>query len=233
MKKLNEFTEDERKPEIAKFLKEIYLDFVNSMVKWSELTEQTIFFPKGYFGQTLVSLITGIVGNSTAARGDDLKDGSEVKTAARVHQLNNCLDCKARVAALKKVCPECGSKKIRVMRDSHWICAIKENNYEDYHHKTPTLYFLLVDDDDLTDNEIARFTVWTIIPSTNKKWQDNYVDAYYNGNYLARKKKGENPAPMNIHPKSPKFNSVSPVKIFEAVLDNKGNVNISFFNLNP
>lgn len=233
MKKLEDFSEEERKSEITKFLKEIYLDFFNSMIKWSEMTEQTILFPKGYFGQTLVSLITGIVGNSTAARGDDLKDGSEVKTAARLHQLNNCLDCKARVAALKKICPKCGSKRIRVMKDSHWICAIKENNYDEYHHKIPTIYFLLVDDEDLSDDEIARFIVWTIVPNKNKKWQKDYVDDYYFKNYLVRKKKGENPAPMNIHPDGPKFNSVSPVKIFESILNKKGNVNIVYFNLNP
>ena len=62
-------------------------DFINDMIisprknahKWSELTNQTPNLKMGYPGQHLASLIVGMKGTATGARGDDIVDGTEVK----------------------------------------------------------------------------------------------------------------------------------------------------------
>jgi hypothetical protein len=228
MKKLNKLSKEERKTKIKKFIQAVYIDINKSMKPWQKLTEQTVLVPTGYYGQTLVSLVTGIKGKATAARGDDLADGSEVKTCSRYQQLNNCRDCKERVASIYNSCSVCGSENIKIMKDSHWICSINKNNYKQYKVKIPVIYFLLVDTHDLKKNQLVRFTIWTIKPKENMIWQKNYVDNYYK-KYKQNKIKGNTPAPMNVHPRSPKFNSINPKIKFEAILSKNGKVSILNF----
>ena len=143
-----------RQEMLGRFLKESYHDFVETMIPWAERTNQPIFFPKGYFGQIVVSLVTGIKGSASAARGDDLEDGSEVKTSARLLQLNHCKAClrktkeKTSITCLAVSCPICGAtgNDIEIMRDSHFIMNIDPVNLEDYLGKIPTIYVLLIDD---------------------------------------------------------------------------------------
>ena len=67
------------------------------MIKWSSITNQTPNLKIGYPGQHLASLITGISGTGTGARGDDIADGSEVKSCSRVDQVDKCENCKSNV----------------------------------------------------------------------------------------------------------------------------------------
>ena len=48
------------------------------MKEWSLVTSQTPAVKIGYVGQHLASLITGVAGTGSGARGDDLIDGTEV-----------------------------------------------------------------------------------------------------------------------------------------------------------
>lgn len=228
-KQINNYNIQERKEYTRNFLKEVYFEFRRVGLKWAKLSRQTSFFPKGYLGQNLVSLVTGIPGTGTAARGDDLKDGSEVKTCARVDQLNNCKNCKARVASYLKKCPQCNSEKIIQMTDSHWICPINELNYKKYREEMPHIYFLLVDSKNLSNLDLARFTIWSIEPKTNKYWKENYIDDYYINNYTRRRNLGQKPAPMNVHPQSPKFNNTTPELLFQSTISKKGIVTILKF----
>lgn len=59
-------------------------------IEWSKVTKQTPNLKIGYPGQHLASLITGMQGERTGARGNDLIDGSEVKSCSRVDQLDTC-----------------------------------------------------------------------------------------------------------------------------------------------
>ena len=253
-------------------MKVFYHDFVKTMIPWAEITNQPIFFPKGYFGQIVVALVTGINGTASAARGDDLKDGSEVKTSARLLQLNHCKACKKRtgvktsITCLATSCPKCGSsgKDIEVMRDSHFVMNIDPANLQDYLQNIPTIYVLLIDDyqlmsgkpvteksnnsenyyivgkqmkGTLTIEELkrvataARFTVWSIIPAKNKKWQ-KAVKTHFNitfqknGNRWVKKNKSGG---INVHPRNPQFWDLGWKKIFEAVLDEEGKLNIFQF----
>lgn len=229
MKTIDHHSDDERRELTKQFLTEVYYEFRKVGLKWAKLSQQTNFFPKGYFGQNLISIVTGIVGTGTAARGDDLKDGSEVKTCARIDQLNSCKDCKARLASYITTCPNCKGNRIKRMVDSHWICAIDATNYKKYYEETPHIYFLLIDDKDLDDEFIARFTIWDIVPKENKKWQESYVYDYYHNNYLIKIEQKRKPAPMNVHPRSPKFKNIDPIEIFESTISTTGIVNILQF----
>jgi len=160
MIELEKLSKDERKALVAKFLKEMYFERRMNIFKWAKITKQTPLIETKFLGQNLVSLVTGIPGKGTAARGDDLKDGSEVKTCSRLDQLSKCNKCNERVTALDEQCPKCGSTDITIMKDSHWIFTINtDEKKEDLLDKTPKIYFLLIDDYKLEKGELARLTI--------------------------------------------------------------------------
>ena len=64
-------------------------------VKWSHITKQTPNIKIGYPGQHIASLITGMCGERTGARGNDLIDGTEIKSCSRIDQLDKCENCSA------------------------------------------------------------------------------------------------------------------------------------------
>src|SRR3989338_7434375 len=71
----------ERQSLIKKLLKEQILDQRDKLRYWRDLTKQAAQIDTGYIAQHLVSLVTGIQGSSMRGKGDDLADGSEVKSA--------------------------------------------------------------------------------------------------------------------------------------------------------
>lgn len=230
MIELEKLSKDERKTLVASFLKEMYFERRQDIFKWASITKQTPLIETKFLGQNLISLVTGILGKGTAARGDDLSDGSEVKTCSRLDQLSKCNKCKARVTALDKKCPECGSTDITVMKDSHWIFTIDTDEKKDgLLNETPKIYLLLIDDYNLKKDNLARFTIWVLSPKTDKFFREEYVEDYYKTYFKKKKRSGENPAPMNVHPRSPKFGKTNSHLVFEAVLSKKGKVNILKF----
>jgi len=227
---LENLSKDERKTLVVDFLREMYFERKIDIFKWANITKQTPKIETKFLGQNLVSLVTGILGMGTAARGDDLSNGSEVKSCSRLDQLSKCKKCKARVTAIDKICPECGSTDIKIMRDSHWIFTINTvEKKERILNETPTIYFLLIDDYNLGKDEVARFNIWALYPKTDRFFREEYIEDYYNNNFLVKRAAGKNPAPMNVHPRSPKFSKTSPELVFEAVIDQKGEVNILKF----
>jgi len=208
----------------------MYFERRIDIFKWANITKQTPKIETKFLGQNLVSLVTGIPGKGTAARGDDLSDGSEVKSCSRLDQLNICKKCKARVTAIEDKCPECGSIDIKVMKDSHWIFSINsDEKKEKLLNETPKIYFLLMDDYNLGKDNVARFSIWVLDPKTDRFFREGYVEDYYKNYYLAKIESGRRAAPMNVHPRSPKFIKTSPDLVFEAVMDQKGEVNILKF----
>lgn len=71
----------ERKRMAQKLLQEQVIDQRNKLSFWKELTKQPAQIDTGYIAQHLVSLITSVPGFSMRGKGDDLEDGSEVKSA--------------------------------------------------------------------------------------------------------------------------------------------------------
>lgn len=88
-------TIDRNLEKIEQLLNELVLQPRINALKWSEITKQTPSIKVGYPGQHLASLITGIPGDRTGARGHDLIDGSEVKSCSRIDQLDKCSNCTA------------------------------------------------------------------------------------------------------------------------------------------
>jgi len=63
---------------------ELFVDTWNQLVKWTEVTGQTPQPDSGYIAQHLISLLSGVEGSGMRGKGDDLADGSEVKTASAI-----------------------------------------------------------------------------------------------------------------------------------------------------
>ena len=87
---------------IKKMLMELILHPRRDLAKWADFTKQTPNIKIGYPGQHLASLVTGVEGARSGARGHDLCDGSEVKSCSRVDQLDKCKNCKAAVARIER-----------------------------------------------------------------------------------------------------------------------------------
>ena len=68
---------------IKECIKDLYINPRKDIRKWSQITNQTALGKFAYPSQHLASLITVIKGVGTSARGDDLADGSEVKSCSR------------------------------------------------------------------------------------------------------------------------------------------------------
>ncbi|WP_418685211.1 MamI family restriction endonuclease, partial [Akkermansia sp.] len=128
--------------QIKDFLTEVILSPRKNMIKWSKITNQTPNLKIGYPGQHLASLITGMQGTATGARGQDIIDGTEVKSCSRVDQLDKCEDCKSNVLRLQNTCGLCVSKNIRTQNDSKWLIGIKnEKELDLYLNKIPRILF--------------------------------------------------------------------------------------------
>jgi hypothetical protein len=196
---------------------DLYFDPRNKIRKWSELTNQTCQIRLAYPGQHIASLITGIKGIGTAARGDDLSDGSEIKTCSRADQLNECKECRYRVLGWQKVCPECGSSNINIKTDSHWIFPITtESELKLLLDEIPRIILILFDkQSDETDD--IQLRAWVINPH-HSYVRDFFEDYYYN-NYVKKTQNGSKPAPCNLHPLKYDFFMMEPQLLFQAVLN--------------
>jgi len=197
---------------IKECIKDLYINPKKSIVKWSKITNQTAQGKFAYPIQHLASLITGIKGIGSAARGDDLADGSEVKSCSRADQLNRCKDCGDTVLSWQKECENCGSTNKTKDTSSHWIFPIREDNELDLLlNKIPRIIFILFDKENL-DLENIRIRAWVVNPK-EKHVQDFFTD-YYENNFKKKTAIGEKPAPCNLHPLKYDFLMMKPKLIF-------------------
>ena len=194
------------------------------LVKWAEITKQTPNIKIGYPGQHLASLVTGVKGERTGARGHDLADGSEVKSCSRVDQLDKCKDCKAAVARIEETCPRCQSTKIKRNNDSKWLLGIKSEEELQYLlDEIPRVVLIMSDypNYDHNDWETLRFQVFEIWPS-HRRHQNfrSLMQNYYTNIYLPHIKRNPNktPAPKNLWPYSFQFYMCNPVQTFHCIV---------------
>ncbi|MEM3227125.1 MAG: MamI family restriction endonuclease [Conexivisphaerales archaeon] len=198
--------------------------------KWSKITNQTSQVRIAYPGQHIASVITGIKGKGTAARGDDLSDGSEVKTCSRVDQLSECSNCGAKVLIWQKECPICKSRNFNIKTDSHWIFPITtEDELNLLLNKVPRIILLLFDKENPTIN-IVRLRTWIIEPK-NDYVREFFSDYFYN-NFQKKSREGGKPAPCNLHPLKYDFYLMEPKLIFHSEIDfDKKCVDIKHWNI--
>ena len=198
---------------IVECISDLYLTPPNMIIKWSEITNQTCQVRLAYPGQHLASLITGIKGSGTAARGDDLSDGSEVKSCSRADQLSECKTCGAKVLVWQKECEICGSSDINIKTYSHWIFAIKSEEELDLLLNRIPRVLLILFDKESNEADIIRLRAWIIHPSN--EYVQNFFNNYFYENFL----KKANAAPCNLHPLKYDFFMMGPELIFHADME--------------
>lgn len=231
-------TIDDNQNSIKKFLYEVVLLPRINIVKWSAITKQTPNIKIGYPGQHLASIITGMPGERTGARGNDLIDGSEVKSCSRIDQLDKCLDCKEPVSRSEVVCPNCGSTNIKRNNDSKWLFSIRnENELETLLHRVKRVVLLLGDYPNFLEQDFSslRFQAYEIWPESdrNKRFAEIMTN-YYQKIYLEHKKENanSNPAPKNFWPYSYQFYICNPIPIFSCTVTNANTepqINIEYY----
>ncbi|WPK65646.1 MamI family restriction endonuclease [Akkermansia muciniphila] len=211
--------------QIKDFLTEVILSPRKNMIKWSKITNQTPNLKIGYPGQHLASLITGMQGTATGARGQDIIDGTEVKSCSRVDQLDKCEDCKSNVLRFQNTCEVCGSENIRRQNDSKWLIGIKnEKELDLYLNKIPRILFLISDYPrfPIQDYSIIRFSSYEIWNQSERAYNfRTLLYDYYHEIYLKHIERDakKQPAPKNFWPYSFQFYMCNPIKTFECVIE--------------
>lgn len=130
-----------------KFIEEVILPQWKQLSSWNKLTLQTAQLDFGYLSQHLVSLISGIEGNGQRGKGDDLSDGSEVKSAS-------CVDA---VDTPRWNNVNCGAKTVGQL-------TVKFESM-------PYLFFVLLDTTE-RGGDILRCRVWCVRPSDDKNFME-------------------------------------------------------------
>jgi len=172
---------------IVKFLYELIINPRINALKWSQITKQSPNLKIGYPGQHLASLVLGMQGKRTGARGDDIIDGSEVKSCSRIDQLDTCQNCYEKVLRIETRCSNCNSDNIKRMNDSKWLFGIKTpEELELLTVKVPRIVLTLADYPFFEEKnfDIIRFQVYEIWNNTSrtenfKKLMTNYYNKIF------------------------------------------------------
>lgn len=144
---IEDFDNETREILAKKFIEEVILPQWKQLRQWKEVTKQTPQIDFGYLAQHLVSIISGIRGTGQRGKGDDLSDGSEIKSAS-------CLDAED-TPRWNNV--NCGKKTERELLE------ILNN--------TPYFFFVLIDTTERF-GDILRCRVWCIRPKEDTNFRN-------------------------------------------------------------
>jgi predicted RNA-binding Zn-ribbon protein involved in translation (DUF1610 family) len=211
---------------ITQLIKELVLQPRLKALEWSKITHQTPNMKIGYPGQHLASLALGMKGKKTGARGNDIVDGSEVKSCSRVDASDTCNACKEKISRAETVCPNCASTDISRNNDSKWLFTIRSEADLKLLTKTVKRVVLVLadypdfDKGDYNSIRFQIFEIWT--NSIRCKAFKKIMTDYYKNVYLSHKKKdsAKTPAPQNFWPYSFQFYKSNPIKIFSCLVAN-------------
>ncbi len=211
---------------IAEFISDMIISPGRLAHKWAGVTNQTPNLKIGYPAQHLASLITGMKGNATGARGNDIIDGSEVKACSKVDQLDKCRICGCGVLRSNSECPYCHSQNITRNNDSKWLIAIRnEDELRMALEETPRFILIVTDypgfdDNNFSDIRIRAFEIW---PKSKRcvRFRE-LLENYYNFIYTKHieSNKNQTPAPKNLWPDKFPFYMCNPIKVFECMIEN-------------
>lgn len=211
---------------IKDFIQDIILNPKKTLKKWSEVTRQTPSFKLGYLGQHMASLITGVKGSGSGARGDDLCDGTEVKSCNKIDQLDKCKDCGGRVLRYDTTCPQCGSEKINRKNDSKWLFSIRSEHELEQYKNLDRILLLLMDYPGFECNNFndIRISAYEIYPKDPRcKVFNELIDNHYYNIYKPKIEKKGKANPMNLHPLGFQFFKCNPTLIFQCIINNVEN----------
>ncbi len=204
---------------ISRFIDEVILQPRLNVLRWSSTTKQTPGLRIGYPAQHLASLVTGVEGSRTGARGDDLVDGTEVKGCNRIDQLDTCSSCGQKVLRMEEICSVCNSNQISRKNDSKWLLTIRsESELELLTKKVDRVLLILLDYPEFSIGQFdtARILIYEVWPQSSPKFVQICND-YYNSIYLPHiaNNPKKTPAPKNFWPESYQFYLCNPIKVFE------------------
>lgn len=211
---------------IKKMLLELILNPRRDLLKWARVTKQTPNTKIGYTGQHFASLVTGVEGTRTGARGHDLSDRSEVKSCSRVDQLDKCKACNVAVARVETECPKCGATNIKRNNDSKWLISVKSRSELDILlNHVPRVVLILSDylNYEKQDWDTIQFQVFEVWPKERRhvnfrRLMENYLYQIYEPHIEQNPNK--NPAPKNLWPYSFQFFMCNPVRTFHCIAEN-------------
>ncbi len=216
---ISKITISNNRPQVQKLLEKLIFAPRLEAIYWSNITKQTPNLRIGYTGQHLAALLTGVEGARTGARGDDLIDGTEVKSCNRIDQVDACEACKARVMRIEDKCPNpnCNSSNIKRNNDSKWLFKASNKAELDQLTSLDRILLLLFDYPEFEKMKfdsvrIQAFEIWN-----NSARCENFkksMEVYFRDIYS--KSKSQKPADKNFWPYSFEFYMCNPIKIFEA-----------------
>ena len=214
-------TIDDNLVKIEKFINEAIIQPKQILTKWTKITNQTPAAKIGYIGQHLASLVTGVKGTGTGARGDDLADGSEVKSCNKVDQVDKCNNCNSRVLRMEQACSNCGSTNITRRNDSKWLFSVRDEYELDQYLNLDRIVLILMDYPNFKvgDYKDIRISIFEIYPKDErmKVFRELLNNHYYN-NFKPKQEAKQNTNPMNLHPWKIQFYKCNPIQIFECII---------------
>src|SRR5699024_2887647 len=158
-KVLEDLNPEQRTSSLESLFKDYYIDQHLTLQKWAALTGQSAQIDTGYMAQFIASIILGIPGQGFRGKGDDLIDGSEVKSAANISGVdrprwNHNLGTLAHDASRRK-------KDLPTAWEQYLAC--------------PTIVYILVDrvatPQPSTPRDI-RIRTWCVDAQNDTAWRD-------------------------------------------------------------
>lgn len=223
---VNLVTIDDNIKKIKKLIQELVLEPRIKALEWSKITKQTPNMKIGYPGQHLASLVLGMEGCKTGARGNDIVDGSEVKSCSRVDASDKCKDCGEKLSRTEVVCCVCGSANIIRDNTSKWLFTIRdENDLKVLTKDLDRVVLVLADYPEFNSGNFddIQFQVFEIWNNTTRCIEfTNLMNNYYNNIYQVHKGKdsAKTPAPKNFWPYSYQFYKCNPIRVFSCIVKN-------------
>lgn len=147
---LGTLSREERKTLATELLTEQVLQQRNKLNHWSAITAQSSQIDTGYIAQHLVSLQTQIAGQGMRGKGDDLCDGSEVKSA----NFLDSLDKKGATAP-------------------RWNFTAVTRQIMERFLEYPAVYLLSMD---LNENQKFRTRIWKIDVTKHVILRERYIE---------------------------------------------------------
>lgn len=213
----------------AALLSDLYVQLRRDLQRWASVTHQTPQPRMGYVGQHLVSVVTGLPGGRSGARGDDLKlpDGraAEIKCCYRVDQLGSCRTCGTAVASIEKICPNaaCGGTSLERRDDSKWLLSPRTEQ-ELRELFIPVRYYLvLFEFADLQRADDIDVRIFEVDPQC-LGFSLCMIDYFFNIRAHSSSK-----APFNLWPNSPKLYMMKPTMIYWAVIKSDDTIDTRVF----
>lgn len=161
-------------------------------------------------------------GIGSGARGDDLSDGTEVKSCNKVDQVDKCRDCGGHVLRFQDQCPNCRSTRIERKDDSKWLFSPRSVEELNQYLNLDRLLLILMDYPNFAENDFSsiRLSSFEIYPKEPRMSVfGDLITNYFHNIYLPKHNDNNGKTnPMNLHPYSFQFYKCNPIKTFECVI---------------